>query len=68
MEALQKNSLFASDITEKAWENTSRVNEIHEKTSAGRKKALRNNHSDVLTSQVDLAGVLLTFGNSERSE
>lgn len=50
MEALQKNSVFASDITEKAWESTSRVNEIYEKTSAGRKKALRNNHSDVLTS------------------
>jgi tetratricopeptide (TPR) repeat protein len=44
------------------------ANEIHEKTLAGRKKVLRKNHPDILTSQVGLAGVLLILGNSKRSE
>ena len=43
------------------------MNEIHEKTSAGRKKVLRNNHPDMSMSQVGPAGVLLILGNSERS-
>jgi tetratricopeptide (TPR) repeat protein len=41
---------------------------LHEQVLAGRKKALRPKHPDLLTSQVGLASVLLILGNTTKAE